>query len=142
MPNELKDYKKGGYLMKKSSFRRVKICLVMALLMSVSGCGYNEYLIKGGKPHLNATQTVTRYESTNYDVLGIVTAEGYSRCILGIVIEGSEGEALLWDAARGHFGNKVTGVKDINVSYEYQSVLPPVFCEIRTTYVGTAVHEK
>jgi len=40
------------------------------------------------------------------------------------------------------FGDRVTGIKDINVSYEYQSVLPPIFSEMKTTYVGTAVHEK
>jgi len=33
-------------------------------------------------------------------VLGMVMAQGYSRCILGILTEGEEGEALLWNEAR------------------------------------------
>jgi hypothetical protein len=36
----------------------------------------------------------------------------------------------------------VTGIKDISISYDYQSVLAPVFSEISTTYVGTAIRDK
>ncbi|MDZ7831704.1 MAG: hypothetical protein U5L07_08120 [Desulfobacterales bacterium] len=124
----------------------LKFCIIGVIavsLLMVSGCaGYMEYLSRSSRPGINATSTVTRYESTDYDVLGIVSAKGESRCILGIIVEGTEGEALLWDAAKSQFGDRVTGVKDINKSYEYQSVLPPIFCEIKTTYVGTAVHER
>jgi hypothetical protein len=88
------------------------------------------------------TQTVTRYESTSYEVLGVVTARGESKCVLGIMVEGLEGEGLLWSVAKSEFGDRVTGIKDINVSYEYQGILPPIFSEITTTYVGTAIHEK
>ena len=129
--------------MKKQMLRLFIVGCIFASLLVVSGCaGYMEYLGRSPQPNFNATSTVTRYESTNYDVLGIVSAKGESRCILGIVVEGTEGEALLWEAAKSQFGDQVTGIKDINKTYEYQSILAPVFCEIKTTYVGTAVHEK
>jgi hypothetical protein len=128
--------------MKRKRFRIVCIGLIISALMVVSGCGYGEYMQRSKGPGLNATQTVTRYEATNYDVLGMVRAEGKSRCVLGIIIEGTEGEGLLWDEAINKFGDRVTGLKDINIAYEYQAILPPIFCEIETTYVGTAVHEK
>ena len=128
--------------MKRSTFSTVFICFIALALLAVSGCGYGEYMRRSSHPTINATQTVTRYESTNYDVLGMVRAEGNSKCVLGIIIEGTEGEALLWDEAINKFGDRVTGIKDINSAYEYKSVLPPIFCEVLTTYVGTAVHEK
>jgi len=128
--------------MKGSLFRSGCIVLVIVSLMVVSGCGYGEYLRRGKGSGSNSTQTVTKYDAKDYDVLGVVRAEGHSRCILGIVVEGTEGEALLWDVAQHLFGDRVTGIKDINISYEYQSVIPPIFSEMKTTYVGTAVHEK
>ncbi len=128
--------------MKGNIFRWVCAGLIITALMVVSGCGYGEYMQRAKGPGLNATQTVTRYDSKNYDVLGLVRAQGNSRCILGLVVEGTEGEGLLWDAAKSQFGDRVTGIKDINISYDYQSILPPIFSEIKTTYVGTAVHEK
>jgi hypothetical protein len=133
---------KGDLCMKKGIFKSVFICLMILSVMIISGCGYGEYLKRAKGPGSNATQTVTRYSAKDYDVLGIVRAEGISRCVLGIIIEGSEGEGLLWDVAQVQFGDRVTGIKDINISYDYQSVLPPIFSEIKTTYVGTAVHEK
>jgi len=95
--------------MKGSLFRSGCIVLVIVSLMVVSGCGYGEYLRRGKGSGSNSTQTVTKYDAKDYDVLGVVRAEGHSRCILG---------------------------------YEYQSVIPPIFSEMKTTYVGTAVHEK
>jgi len=121
------------------------ISLFFALLMMVAltGCaGYIEYMKRSASPGFNVTQTMTRYESTDYEVLGVVMAQGDSRCIMGVFIEGEEGEGLLWDAAKTVFGDQVTGIKDISASHKYQSVLPPVFSEIRTTYIGTAIKEK
>ncbi len=129
--------------MKRSRFRIVCVFFLAAALLSVTGCaGYMEYLHRSPWPNFRATQTLTRYESTNYEVLGIVRAEGYSRCIVGVVIQGTEGEALLWDEAINKFGNRVTGIKDINVSYDYMGIIPPIYSVIYTSYVGTAVHEK
>ena len=130
--------------MKKSGFR---IFLSMGFLgfsiLMLTGCmGYFEFVNRSTQPGKLATQTMTRYQSASYDVLGVVTAKGESKCVLGVLIEGEEGEGLLWRAAKGEFGDRVTAIKDINVSYEYQSILPPVFSEITTTYVGTAIHEK
>lgn len=127
--------------MKKQMIRTIVAAAILSMVLVVSGCGYGEYMQRSSIPTLNATQTVTRYDAKAYDVLGLVRAEGNSRCILGIVVEGVEGEALLWDAAKSQFGDRVTGIKDINISYDYQSILPPIFSEITTTYVGTAVHE-
>ncbi|MBC2715001.1 MAG: hypothetical protein HF978_06790 [Desulfobacteraceae bacterium] len=128
--------------MKGNIFRWVCVGLIVSVLLVVSGCGYGEYMKRSSNPTVNATHTVTRYDSKDYDVLGLVRAEGESRCVLGIIVEGTEGEALLWDAAISQFGDRVTGIKDINISYDYQSILPPIFSEIKSTYVGTAVHEK
>jgi hypothetical protein len=124
----------------------LKICcfFIMGLfLFALSGCaGYIEYMKRSPGSNSRQTQTVTRYESNSYEVLGVVTARGESKCVLGIIVEGEEGEGLLWSSARSEFGDRMTGIKDINVSYEYQSILPPIFSEITTTYVGTAIHEK
>jgi hypothetical protein len=121
---------------------RVLILLSLSVLM-LSGCaGYIEYMKRSPGQNGRQTQTVTRYESNSYEVLGVVTAKGSSKCVLGIIVEGEEGEGLLWTAAKSEFGDRVTGVKDINVSFEYQSILPPIFSEVTSTYVGTAVHEK
>ncbi len=128
--------------MKKSIFRIAVSSLIAVAFLCLAGCGYPEYMRRTQLTNMNATQTVTRYESTNYKVLGLVTAYGESRCIMGILVEGTEGEALLWDAAKSTYGDRVTGIKDINSWYEYQSVLPPLFSEIYITYVGTAVHEE
>jgi len=128
--------------MKRNMFKSVCMGLVICAFLVVSGCGTPEYMRRTKGPGSNATQTVTRYDAKNYDVLGLVRAEGESRSILGIIVEGIEGEGLLWDAAKSQFGDRVTGIKDINISYEYQSILGWVFCEIETTYIGTAVHEK
>ena len=129
--------------MKKGTFKQVCIFIIAVGLFAFPGCaGYIDYMKGSTTPSFNGTQTITRYESKAYDVLGIVRAEGNSKCIMGIIVEGTEGTGLLWDAARNQFGDRVTGIKDINLSYDYQSVLSPIFCEITTIYVGTAVHEK
>jgi hypothetical protein len=129
--------------MKKPMFGVCYFILASSFVLMFSGCaGYIEYMKRSPRTNSLQTQTVTRYESTSYEVLGVVTARGTSKCILGIIVEGEEGEGLLWGSAKSEFGDRVTGVKDINVSYEYQSILPPIFSEITSTYVGTAVHEK
>ncbi len=117
--------------------------LMTMVIFTLSGCaGYMEYMERSRSPYGSMAQTVTRYESKDYEVLGIVMAVGYSRCIMGIIVEGEEGEALLWNEARRLYGDRVTGIKDISISYDYQSVLAPVFSEISTTYVGTAIRDQ
>lgn len=129
--------------MKRNMVRVFSVCMMAMVLISMTGCaGYFEYMKRSRSPYGSMAQTITRYESKDYDVLGMVMATGYSRCVLSIIVEGEEGEALLWIEARRLYGDRVTGMKDISISYDYQSVLPPVFSEIRTTYVGTAVHDK
>jgi hypothetical protein len=129
--------------MKKSLIRICSFFLMGLIFLAFTGCiGYIEYMKRSPGSDSRQTQTVTRYESNSYEVLGVVTARGASKCVLGIIVEGEEGEGLLWSAAKSEFGDRVTGVKDINVSYEYQGILPPIFSEITTTYVGTAIHEK
>lgn len=128
--------------MKRKMYGLILLSLLICTMMVISGCGTAEYMHRSKGPGLNASQTVTRYDAKDYDVLGIVRAEGESRSILGIIVEGTEGEGLLWDMAKSQFGDRVTGIKDINISYEYQSILGWIFCEIKTTYIGTAVHEK
>jgi hypothetical protein len=109
----------------------------------LSGCtGYIEYMKRSPGSNSRQTRTVTQYDSNAYEVLGVVSARGTSKCVLGFIVEGEEGEGLLWSSAKSEFGDRVTGIKDINASYVYQSILPPIFSEITTTYVGTAIHEK
>jgi uncharacterized SAM-binding protein YcdF (DUF218 family) len=129
--------------MRQNRVRRVCVCAMAMMLLTMTGCaGYFEYMQRTRSPYGNTAQTITRYESRDYEVLGIVMAGGYSRCIMGIIIEGEEGDALLWNEARRLYGDRVTGIKDISMSYDYQSILAPVFSEIQTTYVGTAVRDK
>jgi hypothetical protein len=129
--------------MKHSMLTICALFLASLFVCLISGCaGYIEYMKRSPGSNSRQTQTVTRYESTSYEVLGVVMARGSSKCVLGILVEGEEGEGLLWSAARSEFGDRVTGIKDINVSYQYQSILPPIFSEITTMYVGTAIHEK
>lgn len=129
--------------MRHGRIRGLCIVLMAMAIFTVTGCaGYMEYLKRSRSPYGSMAQTVTRYESKDYEVLGMVTATGYSRCILGVIVEGEEGEGLLWNEVRRLYGDRATGIKDISISYDYQSVLAPVFSEISTTYVGTAVRDK
>jgi len=129
--------------MKKSVYKMCCCCLAGAVVFTLTGCmGYFEFVNRSTQPNIIQTQTMTRYQSTNYEVLGVVVATGESKCVLGVIVEGAEGQGLLWNAAKSQFGDRVTAIKDINISYEYQSILPPIFSEITTTYVGTAIREK
>jgi hypothetical protein len=129
--------------MKKAIFKIFCLCLVGSLALLTTGCmGYFEFMNRSSRPTMIQTETMARYESSNYEVLGVVTARGESKCVLGVLVEGEEGEGLLWSVAKSEYGDRMTGIKDINVSYEYQSILPPIFSQITTTYVGTAIHEK
>lgn len=123
--------------------RWAAITFLMVSMFSMAGCaGWLEYMSKSTKGQANGSLVDTRYEASNYQVLGMVTAEAESLCILGVYVRGTEGQALLWKSAKAQYGERVTGIKDINVSYSYTSILAPVFSEIKSTYVGTAVHEK
>lgn len=129
--------------MKKAILKIFCFCFVGVSAFLMTGCmGYFEFMNRSSQPSMIQAQTMARYESTNYEVLGVVTAKGESKCVLGVLVEGIEGEGLLWNAAKSEYGDRVTGIKDINVSYEYQSILPPIFSQITTTYVGTVIHEK
>lgn len=129
--------------MEKSVFKTLCFCFVGSAVLLMTGCmGYFEFMNRSTAPTRLQTQITTKYESKSYDVLGVVTAKGESKCVLGVLVEGEEGEGLLWNAAKSEYGDRMTAIKDINVSYEYQSILPPIFSEITTTYVGTVIREK
>ena len=115
------------------------ICAAFLLLALLTGCASYPYY--GGSYHLN-DHTQTKYENQNYEVLGPVTAQGRSTVILGIVVQGHEGEGLLWPNAKEKYGEKVTGIKDIFAYGDYTGILPPIYVECLTTYFGTAVAEK
>ena len=116
--------------------------LAIAVFLIAAGCaGYPEYLNRSLKVKLRAG-TSTQYTATKYEILGPVEAKGRSFTVLGVYVEGKEGEALLWAEARKKYGDKVNGIKDICAISDYKGILPPVFCEIFTTYMGIAVHEK
>jgi hypothetical protein len=116
--------------------------LCAGIIFMVSGCavGYMAYGQRSMKPNVNSA-SITQYESTDYKVLGKVTATGESKCLLGIIVSGNEGEGLLWDAAQAKFGDKATGLKDVDASYNYQAIMPPIYATIKTTYTGIAVSE-
>jgi hypothetical protein len=116
-------------------------CCLGALALLV-GCEAipTEYGLRSMKPNINAG-TLTRYSPASYVVLGPVEAQGESSTILGVVTNGSEGQGLLWKRAKERYGDSVTGIKDVTASYEYSSVLLPVWGKITTTYYGVAVRE-
>jgi len=125
--------------------RKSKVVLAVALaagLLMLTGCGgYMEYMARSAKPNINAC-TETQYVSNNYQVLGTVRAVGEGRTVLGVYVAGKDGSGLLWDAAQLRYQGNFTGIKDVMAWSEYQGVLPPIFCQIKTTYVGTVVREK
>ncbi len=123
--------------------RHVLMVLVVAALgaMAVGCVGYAEYLNRSFKPNMNSF-TRTRYNVEEFEVLGVVTAEGESLCVLGVYVGGEEGQALLWERARERYGDNVTGIKDVSARTEYVAVLPPIFSKVKTIFVGTAVHEE
>ena len=118
-----------------------KIFVLAGVALAAAGCMSPEYLTRSAKPNMNSAN-ITQYEPKEYTVLGPVTASANSRSILGIIAEGHEGQGLLWEAARTKYGDKVTGIKDISVSYDYTAILAFVYNEVRTTYTGIAVSEK
>lgn len=129
--------------MQKYPLKLSCLFFIAGLLLMLAGCsGYMEYLNRSPRPTDNNTNLMTRYTSSDYDVLGVVEAEGESRCLVGIIVEGTEGEGLLWKKAKEEYGKRVTGIKDIGKWYEYEGILSPIFSEIKTTYIGTAVHER
>lgn len=124
--------------------RKTVVCLTLAVfsMLLLTGCaGYLEYMSRSSKCPLNGF-TDTRYHVEDYEVLGAVKATGRSIVVLGVYVKGEEGVGLLWEEAIEKFGNKVTGIKDVTAVSDYTGVLPPVYGEIITTYIGTAVHEK
>jgi len=119
--------------------RIASISVALLAVMLLAGCA--SYPWYGGSYRLKDT-TQTRYESASYEVLGPVNASGRSVIILGIFVQGIEGEGLLWPAAKEKYGDKVTGIKDITAAGNYTGILPPIYVECLTTYTGTAVQEK
>jgi hypothetical protein len=125
------------------SFRKTLLPFaVVGLAASLLGCfGYYEYLGRSGKPNIHSV-TETDYEPKSYQVLGLVKATGTGSAILGIVLQGDDGQGLLWEAAISKFGERVTGLKDVSSSSKYRAILPPIFAEIQTTYYAVAVQER
>jgi len=112
-------------------------------LVLLTGCatGFMEYQTRTATHNNLNAFSMTRYVSDDYEVLGTVKAIGESQSILGIVVEGKEGQALLMEAAASKFNGECTGIKDISAYKEYKAILPIVFNEVKTTYIGTAVKE-
>ncbi|MFP4056953.1 MAG: hypothetical protein ACLF0G_08795 [Candidatus Brocadiia bacterium] len=122
---------------------RIARCLVVVSPLLLSGCGmgYMEYMQRTCSPNINSC-TSTRYHSqNNYQVLGTVEAQGEATCILGLVVQGKMGQGMLWDQAQSRYAGGFTGIKDICAVNEFQGILPPIYAQIRTTYVGTVVRE-
>lgn len=126
-------------------FKRTRMILfaglLLATLLVVQGCaiGYMSYMDRTATPNIQS-HTATDYQADGYDVLGTVEAVGESKCILGIVVEGTDGQGLLMKEAGRKFQG-VTGIKDVSAYKEFEGILPPVYCKIETTYYGTAVAE-
>jgi len=122
---------------------RLTACfLAVGLLVLLTGCsGYMEYLQRSCNPNVNSCTSTRYHAQNNYQVLGVVEAEGEATCILGLVVEGEQGQGLLWRRARERFADRFTGIKDICAVNEFQGILPPIYARIKTTYIGTAVRE-
>lgn len=125
--------------------RTLRVALGVAAavaLLGLSGCaGYPEYLGWGAKPNIQS-HTQTEYQSTNYEVVGVVRATGEGTCILGVYAGGKDGQGLLWEQATIMTQGNFTGIKDIAAWTEYESILAPLVCKFKTTYIGTVVRER
>lgn len=117
----------------------ISVATALTALVFLAGCAMGPNY--GGAYFLN-DQTVTKYNSQNYTVLGPVTASGRAIMVLGVYVSGHEGEGLLWADARNKYGDKVTGIKDISAAGDWTSILGFVYAERLTTYSGIAVQEK
>jgi len=121
--------------------RVVKVLALIACVGMLAGCmGWPIYMDRTAKPNLNAASD-TRYEVTNYAVLGPVTAEVESLCVLGVYVRGEDGQGCLMRAALQKYNN-CTGIKHVCAVKTYEGILPPVYCKIQTTYMGVAVTDK
>jgi len=116
------------------------VALAVGCAMMVGCAGYPEYLAKSDKPNLMST-TESRYDVQNYAVLGIVTAEVHSVNVLGIYAAGEDGQAALMREGVKRYPN-LTGLKDICAVKSWQAILAPVYCHVKTTYMGVAVQQK
>jgi len=105
----------------------------------LSGCVGHHYSRTDMSTLNSGTETL--YTSSNYTVLGPVSAEGTSSCILGYE-SGKQGYGLLWEVARKKYGDKVTGIKDVAAATEYFAILAPAYYKVKTVYSGTAVQQK
>jgi hypothetical protein len=136
----------AGIKKKKGSnqMRRVVGVLTVVMFLFIStGCaaGFIEYQERTYAPNIHST-TKTQYAPKSYQVLGLVEAEGEATSLLGMVVEGNNGQGLLWDAAKEKYGNRVTGLKDVTSKSEFRAMLPIILNEITTTYYGIAVQER
>lgn len=123
--------------------RMFAIAMVLfAVVAMMSGCaaGWQEYMSRTQVPNINSVST-TRYVSEDYEVLGPVEATGSSKSILGMVVEGKDGQGLLMKEAMDEYRGECTGIKDITAYKEYNAILPIIFNEINTTYMGVAIKE-
>jgi hypothetical protein len=110
-------------------------------LFLLTGC-LDQLPLHSWNPNVNAT-TLTQYQNRDsYVVLGTVTAHTEGMNILGIVMQGKAGQAVLWDAAKEKYGDKFTSIKDICCSTDYLYILGVVYSKVDSTYVGTVVREK
>ena len=123
-------------MMTTSKFISVSMALIAIVFLAGCASGPNY----GGAYFLN-DQTVTKYHSQNYTVLGPVSASGRAVMVLGLFVSGHEGEGLLWTDARNKYGEKVTGIKDISAAGDWLSILGFFYAERMTTYSGIAVQE-
>ena len=121
---------------------RVVLALAAFSSLVMLGCptALFEYQNRTYKPNVNAL-TETRYHSEKYDVLGTVEATVRARCILGVYIEGTDGEAALMQEALKKYP-RTTGLKDICAVQDFEAILPPLLMKVTTTYMGAAVSEK
>jgi len=122
---------------------RVVLCvLAIGAMVALTGCGgYPEYLAWGAKPNIHAT-TTANYQTSNYEIVGVVRATGEGTCILGLYAAGKDGQGLLWEQAQMTTQGNFTGIKDIAAYTEYKAILPPLVCDYKTTYIGTVIRER
>jgi len=130
--------------MEKRVHRPILIIMMLTAALSLTGCaGWFEYQTRTGQPiTIQGSGSLSTYQPKNYKTLGIVKATSKSTSILGMIVEGVDGEGLLWEAAINKHGDKVTGLKDIKFKYDFKGILSPIYCEVNKTYYGVAIQDK
>ncbi len=122
--------------------RVLALLLLCSVAIVLSGCASTAVFERQTALKIDPFSRTFDYSSSDFEVLGPVTAHGASTVVMGMVAGGHEGYGLLRKAAVEKYGNDVSTVMFIFSDYAYTGVMYPIVGTVRTTYSGTAVKIK